>query len=170
MSQNKQAASSLYISYKKPRSSHRCGEYDLSDHQWEKIRTQKIYQETPSMRVVELAGLSRTLRSSYHHSYLMYSQFIPWQAGSTPTISTLDLAAECSVVAHRNPRFFTPRECCRLQGTMHTLYRLQGSPCSPYVTHKLLRVYPLSHKVLRAYTMLPFSSTLRFVTHGPRHA
>ena len=33
MSKDEKPASTLYISYKKPCSTHSCGEYDFSDHQ-----------------------------------------------------------------------------------------------------------------------------------------
>lgn len=39
--------------------------YSLTDFQWEKIRTSNYYNKKPSGRVLDVTGISRTIRSKY---------------------------------------------------------------------------------------------------------
>ena len=68
----------------------------LSDRQWSKIQSSAYFKEHPGARRADVTLPAATLNSSYKQGYQLYSQFVP--------------------VSGANPRFLTPRECCRLQG------------------------------------------------------
>eukprot|EP01052_Picozoa_sp_SAG31_P042611 SAG31_NODE_6823_length_1877_cov_1.897075_1_plen_248_part_00 len=88
-------------------------EHELSAHKWEKVVAQPEYIKSSKSRLVELDGAARTLISSYRKGYAHKSEFVP------PTYA---IEAEKMLKSPRTeqmqlrPRFFTPRECCRLQG------------------------------------------------------
>ncbi|CAE8626648.1 unnamed protein product [Polarella glacialis] len=73
----------------------------LSEHQWDKVQAspENVNSALAGKRLVDLDGAARTLMSSYRRSYSKHSEFVPRPAARN---------------AH--PRFFTPRECARLQG------------------------------------------------------
>jgi DNA (cytosine-5)-methyltransferase 1 len=76
----------------------------LTSHQWKKITAQsytQIHSDGSGQLITENDACAQTLVSSYRQSYLMHAQFI---------VSTSKLDSQTL------PRFFTPRECCRLQG------------------------------------------------------
>ena len=103
--------------------------YELSQHQWLKVQQQKGFKEHPRGRLCDLDSTSQTLTSNYRQGYL-YSQFVqlnPWEI----------------------PRFFTPRECCRLMGFPETFntrgcsnegqfYRQIGNAVSPPVVKLII--------------------------------
>uniref|UniRef100_A0A6B2L6I6 Cytosine-specific methyltransferase n=1 Tax=Arcella intermedia TaxID=1963864 RepID=A0A6B2L6I6_9EUKA len=68
--------------------------YGLTEKQWETI--QKMETDV-NKRMVKLDGKARTLMSHYKKSCYLYSEFVPRDNGL-------------------RPRFYTPRECARLQG------------------------------------------------------
>jgi site-specific DNA-cytosine methylase len=63
-------------------------------------------------RVADVEGLSNTLRASYRSGYKLYSQFVPMD---TDTDTDTSHGPEADPPPPRF-RFFTPRECARLQG------------------------------------------------------
>jgi len=86
----------------------------LSDHQWSKIRESSIFHEDPGRRAAMREGHARTLMSSYKRGYYMHSEFVfpaGWSGKGSGSIEP--------------PRFFTPRECARLQGFPET-FKLEG--------------------------------------------
>ena len=77
-------------------------EHELSEHKWEKIQATPEFQTSARGRLANLEGAARTLISSYRSGFQKQSEFVP-----PPPHGPY---AKC------RPRFFTPRECCRLQG------------------------------------------------------
>ena len=81
--------------------------------------------------MADVNGRSNTIRSSYRSGYKLYSQFVPM-----PTPPSSDAAAgkkeeEGGEKAGPVPfRFFTPRECARLQGFPDS-YSLDGGDAIP---------------------------------------
>lgn len=75
--------------------------YTISQALWKKVKQSKYFQASPQRRLPSLDGAANTLRASYHSGANKYSQFV----------STAN-----SVEEDAPPRFFTPRECLRLQG------------------------------------------------------
>ena len=85
------------------------GEYCLTQNQWQKVQeAERRYAKckrvassrqrrglSADWRVVDPAWFAETLIGSYRRSYKVASQFVPHSA---------------------SPRFFSPRECCRLMG------------------------------------------------------
>ena len=85
------------------------GEYCLTQNQWQKVQeAEQRYAKckrvassrqrrglSADWRVVDPAWFAETLIGSYRRSYKVASQFVPHSA---------------------SPRFFSPRECCRLMG------------------------------------------------------
>ncbi|KAK3241753.1 hypothetical protein CYMTET_48509 [Cymbomonas tetramitiformis] len=78
-----------------------CGKYTLTERQWERVCGSPYFKEHPGSKLVQLDGISSTIRASYHSGYYAHSQFV---------------AQEPSEENGGRPRFFTPRECARLQG------------------------------------------------------
>ena len=77
-------------------------EHELSEHQWKKVQATTEFNTSARSRLSNLEGAARTLISSYRSSFQKQSEFVP-----PPPHGPF---ASC------RPRFFTPRECCRLQG------------------------------------------------------
>ncbi|KAL7519545.1 hypothetical protein ACHAWX_004301 [Stephanocyclus meneghinianus] len=115
----------------------------LTTHQWKKIVSQRyiqIHSDGSGQLVTEDDSCAQTLISSYRQSYLMHSQFVvprdsvfvKRQRELLMSEAQRRRAEQYSVGIHDNwhdstasdaaldgqtlPRFFTPRECCRLQG------------------------------------------------------
>ena len=90
----------------------------LSEQQWKNI-TDSSYHVTvekgPQWRFVNLNGAARTLMSMYKHSYHMYSEFVPSKEALALLAAATD-EAPCDPSSLPPPRFFSPRECARLQG------------------------------------------------------
>lgn len=93
-------------------------------------------QEDPGRRAAMRAGHARTLMSSYKRGYYMHSEFVfpPEWAPRGGGVDDDDDDAR--------PRFFTPRECARLQGfpeafaldglaNINRLYHHLGNAVSP---------------------------------------
>eukprot|EP00873_Tetraselmis_striata_P003959 jgi/Tetstr1/424223/TSEL_000153.t1 len=108
----------------------------LSEHQWAKIKESSIYQEDPGRRAAMRAGHARTLMSSYKRGYYMHSEFVFPQEWA-PRGGGVDNDDDDA-----RPRFFTPRECARLQGfpeafaldglaNINRLYHHLGNAVSP---------------------------------------
>ncbi len=72
-------------------------------------------------RVADPAGVSNTIRASYRSGYKMYSQFVP----VVDQVSEKEEEEVASAPAPIPFRFFTPRECARLQGFPDS-YQLSG--------------------------------------------
>ncbi len=89
----------------------------LTDTQWEKVKSHRSWTSSkkPKKRIVELNYLARTLTARYKSGYLVQSEFVPYpredEDGSHENESVETLPP---------PRFFTLRECARLQGFPET--------------------------------------------------
>lgn len=95
--------------------------YALSAAQWDalaaKPRSSSKTRDAEAKRWVDLDGAANTLMSSYRRSYHLYSQFVPPTPPHPPRAQPRASGAPAEQVAPRTtPRFFTERECCRLQG------------------------------------------------------
>eukprot|EP00854_Cymbomonas_tetramitiformis_P006477 gene6477-7766_t len=132
--------------------------YMLSDHQWEVIRGRREFVTNPESRLANLEGAARTLMSSYRRGYSQLSEFVPVEGDS-------DGNGERHAGGSGKPRFYTPRECARLQGfpeafqlegvlpSPNRLYHQLGNSASPVmvaaigacVTRALRQVPPESH-------------------------
>ncbi len=69
----------------------------LTDAQWQRVQATPSYQNSSCGRLVNINGSARTLRGRYRSGYQLQSEFVP-------------------VPGSDKPRFFTARECARLQG------------------------------------------------------
>ncbi|KAK3245969.1 hypothetical protein CYMTET_44481 [Cymbomonas tetramitiformis] len=114
------------------------GECWLSEHQWGKVAASAYFQKHPEARLCQLDGAAaQTLQSSYRSGYMLYSQFVPderppeaeeqhsqsYVAGHEdpgPGCRGDAPGAQAMGTTIRPPRFFTPRECARLQGFPET--------------------------------------------------
>jgi site-specific DNA-cytosine methylase len=86
--------------------------YRLKKSLWSAVKGSEYYRMHPEHRVPSLAGPSNTIRSSYFSGAKLYSQFVPMPA--PPTLEenhAKDVSDSLPTL-----RFFTPRECARLQG------------------------------------------------------
>jgi hypothetical protein len=113
------------------------GEYCLTQNQWQKVQeAEQRYAKckrvassrqrrglSAEWRVVDPAWFAETLIGSYRRSYKVASQFVPHSASpcaSQPPPPQQQLPADGDGGASREPpprpRFFSPRECCRLMG------------------------------------------------------
>lgn len=117
----------------------------LTDTQWEAVQRSPSFRQNPRWRLANLDGAARTLLGSYRTSYQLYSEFVPYpdelqdlpadefaervmassQAvrpddvgeRSCPRGNALHFADSPSAALRRPPlRFFSVRECARLQG------------------------------------------------------
>jgi len=85
----------------------------LTEHQWAKVTAHKSWHTSvlpPSRRrLVDLDGCARTLGALYRTGYMSQSEFVEYEGGEERG-------------AGSRPRFFTPRECARLQvsASQHT--------------------------------------------------
>ncbi|KAL7503588.1 hypothetical protein ACHAXN_001360 [Cyclotella atomus] len=135
----------------------------LSSHQWSKISSQsytQIHSDGSGQLLTRDDACAQTLVSSYRQSYLMHSQFvvssdslylrrqneqlvrearkrrgITCANGKTNTDATCSSNASIDVGDKQTlPRFFSPRECCRLQGFpeqfMLPFHPLNSSTCN----------------------------------------
>lgn len=80
--------------------------YRVPPEQWAAITESRYYKRFPEHRLPPLSGVANTVRGSYRSGAKLFSQFVPMP-------SNPDLTADPSAVPWR---FFTPRECARLQG------------------------------------------------------
>ncbi|KAG5503269.1 hypothetical protein GH5_04336 [Leishmania sp. Ghana 2012 LV757] len=109
----------------------------LTPAQWEAVRRSRTYRQNPLWRVCDVQGRARTLLGSYRTSYQLYSEFVLFSPELTvpeamvmllektplkPDDGSADGRAEDSegsaMSAPPPPplRFFSLRECARLQG------------------------------------------------------
>eukprot|EP01134_Creolimax_fragrantissima_P005085 CFRG5085T1 len=72
--------------------------YALSDIRWNKIQRTDYYITNPKRRLVQRDSAARTLMASYKSGCMRFSEFV------------------APLSSNENPRFYTPRECARLQG------------------------------------------------------
>ncbi|CAD7971603.1 unnamed protein product [Amoebophrya sp. A120] len=88
----------------------------LTDTQWEKVKSHRSWTSSkkPKKRIVELDYLARTLTARYKSGYLVQSEFVPYPRDEDGTHENE------SVENLPPPRFFTLRECARLQGFPET--------------------------------------------------
>ena len=98
----------------------------LSIHQWEKVTSHRSWHTSVlalhKRRLVNLDGSARTLGALYRKGFLIQSEFVPYE--ETQTDSEREAAGKEEAVEISagepalpgRPRFFTPRECARLQG------------------------------------------------------
>lgn len=84
--------------------------YRLSPKQWAGITETKYFQNRQEHRLPPLSGIANTLRGSYYSGSKLFSQFVPMP--SRKRKANEDEEGEEDVPY----RFFTPRECARLQG------------------------------------------------------
>eukprot|EP00299_Pterocystis_sp_00344_P013879 c6843_g1_i1.p1 GENE.c6843_g1_i1~~c6843_g1_i1.p1 ORF type:complete len:528 (+),score=119.49 c6843_g1_i1:22-1584(+) len=100
--------------------------HTLTDHQWRKVQQTAHYKSHPERRIAKLDGAARTLRGNYRHGFAWFSEFVATSAS--------------------RPRFFTPRECARLQGFPDSFrlpavescfYLMVGNAVTPPIIHKI---------------------------------
>ena len=94
--------------------------HSLTIHQLNKVRAGKDYVSSPYRRIVSTKSAAKTLVGSYKKGYLCNGEFLlpPGNRVPTPILpaSIEDRNEENKYTAEKLPRFFTPRECARLQG------------------------------------------------------
>lgn len=113
----------------------------LTETQWEAVRRSHTFRQNPSWRLVNVLGKARTLLGSYRTSYQLYSEFLPFP--DERLALSFEAFAECvreAALALRRGsfeegaeegegdssppspllRFFSLRECARLQGIPDT--------------------------------------------------
>lgn len=120
-------------------------ELRLTAGQWEAVRSSRSYRHNPLWRVSDVRHTARTLLGSYRSSYQLYSEFVPcpshlslaeverqlcFHSPSSPRASeSLPEHSEGSIAGDlvenampsRPPlRFYSIRECARLQGIADT--------------------------------------------------
>ena len=83
--------------------------YTLTPHQFDKLHATQDYKQDPTQRLVRLDGGARTLISHYRSGFALRSEFV-WRHPSGSSNGTFPVAGG------EMPRFFTARECARLQG------------------------------------------------------
>lgn len=109
----------------------------LTSAQWEAVRRSRTFRQNPLWRLCDVAGKARTLLGGYRTSYQLYSEFVPYAPAMTlqavkNALMATDHRDECDTGRHhgvqstRNAnaaqpsepplRFFSIRECARLQG------------------------------------------------------
>ncbi|KAG5476990.1 hypothetical protein LSCM1_05324 [Leishmania martiniquensis] len=137
----------------------------LTPAQWEAVRRSRTYRQNPMWRVCDVHGRARTLLGSYRTSYQLYSEFVLFSPERTlPEAMALlqqddgsdDGArgsnAEGSASSASPPpplRFFSLRECARLQGIEdnfllpHDTTQLPSSADGAAVPAEVLRQVPI---------------------------
>merc|ERR1711956_77301 len=97
----------------------------LTRNQWKKVREHRSWTTSvkAGKRLVPLDGRARTIGAKYRSSYLMQSEFVPCDDALSSSSSSSDEEHNCEEI--RRPRFFTPRECARLQGFPES-FRIEG--------------------------------------------
>jgi DNA (cytosine-5)-methyltransferase 1 len=104
--------------------------YSLTEEQWNRVSASAYHKRHP--KIVKLDGVSSTIRASYHSGWKLHSMFVAQEADGTeeeePSLNSWDLHADeensteglsgeqASKKEIPPPRFFSPRECARLQG------------------------------------------------------
>eukprot|EP00039_Didymoeca_costata_P014273 m.228618 g.228618 ORF g.228618 m.228618 type:complete len:553 (-) comp15981_c0_seq14:878-2536(-) len=138
-------------------------EHQLSNRKWNKTLSTAKARKQQTIRVADLDGCARTLCSRYLRGYTRYSEFVPYieEDGSVVNhqelynnmVSQVDLEndeshadeedekEEFTVDDNRergkNPRYFTPRECARLQGFPDTFALQDVSKSERRIYHQL---------------------------------
>lgn len=116
----------------------------LDERKWAKIQASTYFQRHPEARLCPLTAVAQTLMANYKSGYLLYTQFV---AVDDTTSCKEDRqepkAAKTEVMtaaAAPRVRFWTPRECLRLQGfpesyqpgaNIGRFYRQIGNAVSP---------------------------------------
>lgn len=97
----------------------------LTRNQWKKVREHRSWTTSvkAGKRLVPLDGRARTIGAKYRSSYLMQTEFVPCDDALSSSSSSSDEEHNCEEI--RRPRFFTPRECARLQGFPES-FRIEG--------------------------------------------
>jgi DNA (cytosine-5)-methyltransferase 1 len=94
-------------------------ECTLTESQWENIQGGHEWQKSPASRTSKLDGKARTLTSNYKVGYMMHSEFVfPEDGNDKPSKEDgNDMPSkEDGNDKPSKPRFYTRRECARLQG------------------------------------------------------
>lgn len=126
--------------------------YTLVPHLWAGVCARERDRKTPlARRLVRLEGVAGTLMSSYRRAPQIYSQFVPPAAEAAAVVTVAEGAQEAAAEGAQAPaalppppRFFTERECCRLQGfddsfkigdhgQVHRFYHCIGNAVCPPV-------------------------------------
>ena len=92
-------------------SSSALAKYRLSAAQWDIVRASRGFAQWP--RLTERGGVARTLRGSYRKSWSRLSEFVPVRSRGAPSHGA---AADARAGDADPPRFYTERECARVQG------------------------------------------------------
>ncbi|KPI83711.1 modification methylase-like protein [Leptomonas seymouri] len=114
----------------------------LTPTQWEAVRRSHTFRQNRMWRVCDLNGKARTLLGSYRTSYQLYSEFVPcsptltlsevkdalMQADARTEYASTDEGLGMSVPSLPPLRFFSIRECARLQG-IDDAFRLPHDEC-----------------------------------------
>ncbi|CAE8583315.1 unnamed protein product, partial [Polarella glacialis] len=90
--------------------------YRLTSEQWELVAKQPYFQKRPDHRLPPLDGVSNTIRSSYRSGFRLFSQFVPVPDSEASSTGGETETPELAPLSLSPYRFFTPRECARLQG------------------------------------------------------
>eukprot|EP00041_Stephanoeca_diplocostata_P022804 m.547496 g.547496 ORF g.547496 m.547496 type:complete len:683 (-) comp22155_c0_seq82:4015-6063(-) len=148
----------------------RYDDYKLTPHQFAKVAATDDWRRSPDLRLVGPQSCARTLMSNYKSGYALKSEFVPWATQHAVNrrchVSSGLLNPDLHDVAHdtqvRAPRFYTPRECARMQGFPETFspcdasgrnatraYHQLGNAVSPVViaaiADRLLECLPTTH-------------------------
>ena len=102
-------------------------EHALTTHQFNKVRAGMDYVSSPHRRIVSLKSAARTLVSSYKSGFLCNGEFILPEGSIVPDPLDGDGEDKFVSVGEKLPRFFTPRECARLQG-FPEIFKINGCP------------------------------------------
>jgi len=116
----------------------------LEPRKWDKIKASAYYQRHPDARLCPRDGVAQTLMANYKSGYLLYTQFVGvgdaeggQEAGAAPGSKH-----RADALRGGGVRFWTPRECLRLQGfpeeyqpgaNVGRFYRQIGNAVSPPV-------------------------------------
>jgi len=95
--------------------------YRLKPKEWEEISKSTYFKQHPANRCPDIDSSANTLRSSYRSGFKLYSQFVPIQKKESEGQDGVGV------------RFFTPRECARLQGFPDTFKLTAATPEEPKV-------------------------------------
>ena len=93
--------------------------YRLRPREWKEVSASAYFQQHPEHRLPPLDSCTNTLRSSYRSGFKLYSQFVP--------LENATIADASSERDSPRFRFFTPRECARLQGFPDTFTLTNGA-------------------------------------------
>ncbi|KAJ1490242.1 hypothetical protein T484DRAFT_1935620 [Baffinella frigidus] len=108
----------------------------LTAHQWQKVIASPGWQTSVKTRrrMVDPERGARTLTGNYRRGYECQTEFVEWEGvqeeGECDAWVSPSSGADAD--RFRRPRFFTPRECARLQGFPETFviagHRARSSP------------------------------------------